>query len=194
MKRLFVALTLLFVSLNFVACAGKKENKTRLTQGANRGSGVSGAPTTSGWNDLNSRGYEVELQSSNPNSAAMNFLNATSGELATVRVNSVVMRLTFQNGRIVPSQTRMGLRFYDNQTEPYSYYLGTEITLKDGSRNIQVSGTKNGSNIYVEFDDGGSIIVSGYISGNTFIGSVTYDGGNTLGEFQVPISGSVYGN
>lgn len=186
MKKLFVAVTVLFVSLNFMACAPKKDNKTRLQRGAGRSNQVAGTVASNGWDILNNSAQEVQLYSQDPDSVARAFLGANNDEtLGYVKVNSVVMKIKFDNNsRIDSYNSRIGFRFYDNQYTPVMYYVGPE---NGGS----AQGFINGSHVQVTFHDGGTILVDGTISGGTFSGSITYDNGQFLGSFSVPVQYSL---
>lgn len=189
MKRLLVVFTLLFVSLNFVACAEKKENKTRLTQGGGRSSGIGGTSSATGWDDLNHTAMETDLRSNNPNLTAREFFNIGIDDAAydNFDYNSVVMKLVFINGQLNTSKTKMGLRFYDISYDPLTYLVS--------SAQGGITGYKNGNHVDVKFKDGnGEIRVEGDISGSTFSGDVTYDNGKFLGSFTVPTQYSIFYN
>lgn len=183
MKRLFVLFTVLFVSLNFIACAQKKDSKTRLQRGAGRTSQVNGAPATgNGWSYLSSS-TEVQLYSQDSNMTARAFLG--DGDYGYVYVNSVVMKIRLAGNQVDGRNSRIGFRFYDNQTDPLSYYVGPET-------GATAQGVVSGNNVNITFDDGGTIEIRGYINGNTFSGSIYFDGGNYLGDFSVPVQSVFY--
>jgi hypothetical protein len=199
MKKSLVVFALILISLNFVACAQKKESKTRITQGNGRSSGATGAPNstdqslTNGWNDLNRGGpQEVYLTSQNPDQSARAFLSTfegyNEGDYGHFNFNSVAMRLSFQGGQIVSQNSRIGVRFWDANTgEPVGYLAGAEM-------DMPARGSKNGNYVSVVFSGSGDdFTVDGYISNGYFNGKVTYDNGQVLGSFSVPANQSIYG-
>lgn len=185
MKKLLIAMLVLFVGLNIVACGDKKDNSTRLTKGAGRDSGANNSPTNnSGWQYLNySQAIEDVLVSANPDAAARAFVGVGS-DLGSVYYNSIIMKLSFNsNNQINPNATLVGLRFHDS-LQPLSYLAG--------SQNSQISGVRNGNQISVVFEDGGTIRIEGNISGGNFSGNVFFDGQNHLGSFNIPVNGAIF--
>lgn len=192
MKRLLVVLTLIFVSLNIVACSQKKDSKTRLTRGSGRENAIQGTAASYGWSMLNQQAEETELYHQNPDSAARAFIGNDSKFVGPSMINSISMRLVFQgNGQVNSNATMAGLRFYDDWNNPLAYFLGA-------SMNRRATGSKNGNTFNVIFadvnEDGqsvGNVIISGRIEGAVIRGTVTYDGGH-LGEFTVSTNGAIY--
>lgn len=192
MKKLAIVLSLMFVSLNFVACAQKKDSKTRLTKGSGRESAIHQTAASYGWSILDQRSEQTELWSSNPDAAARAFIGNDEAFVGPSTQNSIAMKLSFySNGQVNPHETMVGLRFYDNDYDPLTYFLGA-------SMNRGASGERSGNHIRVVFADVtesgeslGNVIVEGDISGNVFYGTVTYNGGR-LGEFGVSTGGSLY--
>lgn len=180
-------ITVLFVSLNFMACAQKKDNKTRLQRGAGRSSnqvaGGAVTPTSNGWSVLNNSAQEVQLTAQDPNAAARAFLGE-DGDFGYFQVNSVEMKIRFINGQVDSNNSRIGFRFYDNYNDPMSYYVGPES-------GATAQGSISGNRVQVVFNDGGTIMVNGTISNNTFYGTITYDNGQYLGDFTVPVQYSL---
>lgn len=193
MKRLFVVLTLILMSLNFIACSQKKESKTRLTKGSGRESGISQTAASSGWSLLNRESEETELYSANPDAAARAFIGNDEAFVNYSQINSIVMRLQFSGGRLVPNKTMAGFRFYDDWADPLTYFLGSSVN------NRVAEGNKNGNRVIVifqDFDDSGvslgTVTIDGEIQGPRFVGVVQYAGG-TLGEFNVSASRAIFG-
>lgn len=193
MKRLLVILTLLFVSLNMMACSQKKDSKTRLTKGSGRESGVNNTAAAYGWNMLNTSSMEVYLNHSNPDAAARAFIGNDEVFVGVSDFNSIAMRLSFyNNGQVNPNNSMVGLRFYDDYSNPLTYFLGASVNRR------AVSGYITSSQFQVVFADVsesgeslGNVIVSGVIQGNTLRGKVEYSGG-LLGEFAVDYNAAVY--
>jgi hypothetical protein len=191
MKRLLVVLTLIFVSLNIVACSQKKDSKTRLTRGSGRESAIQGSASY-GWSVLNQQAEETELYHQDPDFAARAFIGNDSKFIGPSLINSIAMKLVFQaNGQVNSNATMAGLRFHDDIDNPLAYFLGA-------SMNRRASGSKNGNTFNVIFADVneegqslGNVIISGRIEGANIRGTVTYDGGH-LGEFTVSTNGAIF--
>ncbi len=186
MKKLLIALVVVFVGLNLVACAEKKDNSTRLTRGTNN-SGVNS--TVYGWNLLNTPQYqEVVLDSQNQNPASVG--SAFMGANKNYFLNSIIMRLRFVGNQLDPNTTYVGLRFYEHPSSPPDAYL-----LGPQSEGITaIYGSRNGDEISVVFEDGGAVAIHGRIYGQNFVGQVTFDGANYLGSFSVPVQYSIVSN
>ena len=186
MKKLLVAFTVLFLGLNFVACSQKKDNKTRLTRGAGR-TGELTVEQNAGWSMLNSKSTLVEVMSQNPDAAARGFMGDVFQGAS--QLNAVQMQLTFNGSQVSANSTRAGFAFYDDlgiwENRPYTYYMGPETGTK-------VTGYRQGSNVSVIFDDGGTVEIVGTINGSNFQGYIRYDGGAMLGDFSIPVSRSVF--
>ena len=185
MKKLLFTLLVVFVSLNFVACAEKKDNKSRLTRGAGRSNEVAGTPVANGWQGLNSSGAEeTELRSNNPDQVARSFMRTDEVFINTVQINSVQLKLVFRGNQIDSSASKVGFRFYDNYSNPYRYFMGTEA-------NDVMQGTRNGNQIDVvimdidgDGDNIGNVRIQGTVNGYGLSGTVTYDDGKQMGSFQ----------
>lgn len=192
MKRLLITLSVVFLSLNFVACSQKKDSKTRLTKGSGRQSGVYNAQEAYSWDYLNQYSIATELESSNPDLEARRFINNDPLFRGIVELNAVVMRLKFTNGRINSNETMLGLKFYDDWNDPLVYLLGSS------TNRAAVSGDIRGNVVTVAFEDRtedgaslGQVVVSGTIDGSYFNGKVTHAGG-ILGSFRVPVNSSIF--
>ncbi len=185
------------MSLNFVACAQKKDSKTRLTKGSGRESGMATQQEMNGWNTLNAYSEETELSTdnNNPDAAARAFINNDPVFLGPSQVNSISMRLVFlNNGQFDAQKSMMGLRFYDSN-DPLVYFLGK------GNGRTATSGVINGNRVTVTFadmnEDGaslGNVVIDGVISGQRFTGKVIYGDGTVLGNFNVTRDYAIFKN
>jgi hypothetical protein len=183
MKRLLLILTLLFVSLNFIACAAKKDNRTRLSKGTR--TNVTNTATSPGWNILNQQSTLDVLtppQGKTPYQVAIDFIGGDTDLSQYNNINGVQLRIVRTNIH----QSMMVLRFYDDQYYPVSYYIGQE------SGAVVREGYVNGNQVNVVFNDGyGDIRVVGQIYGSQFQGEI-WDGNVSMGRFNLPVSGSIF--
>lgn len=182
-------MTVVFVSLNFVACAEKKDNKTRLTKGAGR-SGTMTTQESNGWSTLNAYSELTQLSPMNgstPDTAARAFIGNDDAFYRQSDVNGIQLRLVFSGNQINSAQSKVGFKFYDDYYEPLSYYVGSDM-------GATFSGSRNGNSVNVTITEihGGTIEIRGSINGSSFHGSVTYDGGKPLGTFQATTNRSIF--
>ncbi len=189
MKKLLLILTLLFVGLNFIACAEKKNNRTRLTNGTR--SNVDNPAAASGWNLLNSYSHlgVLQPQGKTPYQAARDFVGPEAQFVDGYdNINGVQLRLVRQGNQIT-SQTRIGLKFFDDDPIPMSYYIGPEMGAQ-----VQ-NGFINGNQVSVLIQDGvGDIRIEARINGAYLQGDIYHDGNNHLGTFDLPVNKSIFNN